>query len=75
MNIEVLCSHSYDNIQIVYPEDMNKSDTFPLGFALCFGCPLLLVQFVTFTDRISSHSHRVENFRFNGLEIASAVCR
>ena len=37
-----------------------KSDLFPVRFGLRQGCPLSLIQFITFMDRISWHSHGVE---------------
>jgi len=44
-----------------------KSDTFPVGFGLCQGCPLPPVLFVIFMVRISRRSLGVEQVRFGGL--------
>lgn len=51
----------------------NKSDSFPVGIGLCQGCPLPLILFIFFMERISRHRHVVGGFCLGGLRISSLV--
>ncbi|TWW78062.1 R2DM Retrovirus-related Pol polyprotein from type II retrotransposable element [Takifugu flavidus] len=50
-----------------------KSDSFPVRVGLRQGCPLSLVLFITFMDRISRHSRGVEGVEFGGRKISSLL--
>uniref|UniRef100_A0A669EEJ8 Reverse transcriptase domain-containing protein n=1 Tax=Oreochromis niloticus TaxID=8128 RepID=A0A669EEJ8_ORENI len=51
----------------------NKPDSFPVGDGLRQGCPLSLILFIIFMDRISRHSQVAEGFHFGGLRISSLL--
>ncbi|TWW81820.1 R2 Retrovirus-related Pol polyprotein from type I retrotransposable element [Takifugu flavidus] len=51
----------------------SKSNSFPVRVGLCQGCPLSLILFIIFMDRISRCSHGVEGIRFGDLRIGSLL--
>ena len=51
----------------------SNSDWFPARDGLPQGCPLSLVLFIIFMDRISRHSQTEEEFGFHGLRILSLL--
>ncbi|KAK3516360.1 hypothetical protein QTP70_009415 [Hemibagrus guttatus] len=50
-----------------------KSDLFPVHVGLRQGCPLLLVLFIVFMDRISRHCQGLEGVRFGDHRISSLI--
>ncbi|KAK3514905.1 hypothetical protein QTP70_034961 [Hemibagrus guttatus] len=50
-----------------------KSDLFPVHFGLRQGCPLSLVLFIVFMDRISRRSQGLEGVRFGDHRISSLI--
>lgn len=51
----------------------NKSDLSPVGVGFCNECPLSLILFTLFKDRISRCGQEVEGVRFGGLRTVSLV--
>ena len=50
-----------------------KLDLIPVRVGLHKGCPLLLILFITFMDRISRSSKGAEGFQFSGVGISSLL--
>ena len=53
----------------------SKLDLFPETTGLLQDCPLSLILYITFMDRVSRRSQAVEGFWFGDLRTASAFCR
>lgn len=66
-NIQSLYNHSRSCVRIIG----TKSNMFPMGVGLCQGCPLSLILFMIFMDRISRQSRGDECS--GGLRIASII--
>ncbi len=67
--IRSLCNQSESCVRIL----STKSNMFPVGAGLCQSCPLSLILFVIFTDRISRHSRGEECVWFGNLRTASLL--
>uniref|UniRef100_A0A8C6Q6Z6 Reverse transcriptase domain-containing protein n=1 Tax=Nothobranchius furzeri TaxID=105023 RepID=A0A8C6Q6Z6_NOTFU len=63
----------YDRCQSLVRIAGSKSSSFPVRGGLRQGCPLSLILFITFMDRISRRSQGVEGIRFGGLKIRSLL--
>uniref|UniRef100_A0A8C6L8D1 Reverse transcriptase domain-containing protein n=1 Tax=Nothobranchius furzeri TaxID=105023 RepID=A0A8C6L8D1_NOTFU len=63
----------YDRCQSSVRIAGSKSGSFPVTVGLRQGCPLSLILFITFMDRICGHSQGVEGIRFGGLRIRSLL--
>ncbi|TWW71552.1 R2DM Retrovirus-related Pol polyprotein from type II retrotransposable element [Takifugu flavidus] len=63
----------YDRCQSLVRIAGSKSNSFLVRVSLRQGCPLSLILFVTFMDRISTCSHGVEGVRFGKLRIGSLL--
>ncbi|TWW62347.1 R2DM Retrovirus-related Pol polyprotein from type II retrotransposable element [Takifugu flavidus] len=63
----------YDQCQSLVRIAGSKSNSFPVRVGLRQGCPLSLILFIIFMDRISRCSHGVEGFQFGDLRIGSLL--
>uniref|UniRef100_A0A3Q2XCZ8 Reverse transcriptase domain-containing protein n=1 Tax=Haplochromis burtoni TaxID=8153 RepID=A0A3Q2XCZ8_HAPBU len=63
----------YDHYKSLFCIAGNKLDSFLVGDGLRQGCPLSLILFIIFMDRISRRSQVAEGFHFGGLRISSLL--